>query len=188
MLHSRERRADDRTSVERGGRGEGTGMVVVTMRSRIRYGIAGGFGRLSRNEHKILRLFRRTPRYLASYTSNWAFQISSRFFPPSRFSRLHFDCTSWPASWPSYFSHYFSESPPPSPLPFPPPLPPSLPLLLLLLFLLFFLVLARSFQTLLHSREIAFKLFGFLTRRGFIVRNSCCIAQRVPVDLREVGR
>lgn len=36
-------------------------MVVVTMRSRVRYGIAGDFGRLSRNEHKILRLFRRTP-------------------------------------------------------------------------------------------------------------------------------
>lgn len=48
--------------------------------------------------------------------------------------------------------------------------------------------LARSFQTLLHSREIAFKLFGFLTRRGFIVWNPCCIAQRVLVDLREVGR
>lgn len=60
MLHSRARRADDRTSGEgRGGGGEG--MAVVTMRSRVRYGIAGGSGRPSRNEHKILRLFRRTP-------------------------------------------------------------------------------------------------------------------------------
>lgn len=58
MLHSRARRADDRTS---GGGGGKRGMVVVTMRSRVRYGIAGDFGRLSRNEHKILRLFRRTP-------------------------------------------------------------------------------------------------------------------------------
>lgn len=57
MLHSRARRADDKTS---GGGGK-RGMAVVTMRSRVRYGIAGGSGRPSRNEHKILRLFRRTP-------------------------------------------------------------------------------------------------------------------------------
>lgn len=58
-LHSRAWRADDRT---RRGR-----TAVVTMRSRVRYGIAGGFGRLSRNEHRILRLFRRTPISRFSY-------------------------------------------------------------------------------------------------------------------------
>jgi len=117
--------------------------------SRVRYGIAGGFERLSRNEHKVSTVISSDARYLASYRylENWAFQISSQFFPPSRFSRLHFDCTSWPAPRPpSYFSHYFSGSPPPSPL--------------LLLFLppvaipLFFFVLVRSkrFYTRAKSR------------------------------------
>lgn len=54
MLQSSARRTDDRTRRWR--------MAVVTMRSRIRYGIAGGSsGGSSRNEHKILGLFRRTP-------------------------------------------------------------------------------------------------------------------------------
>jgi hypothetical protein len=35
------------------------------------------------------------------------------------------------------------------------------------------LILIRSFQT-----TLALKLFGFLPRRGFIVRNSCRIAYR----------
>lgn len=54
MLQSSARRANDRTRRWR--------MAVVTMRSRIRYGIAGGSsGGSPRNEHKILGLFRRTP-------------------------------------------------------------------------------------------------------------------------------
>lgn len=56
---TRERGGQTTEQVEGGGGKRG--MVVVTMRSRVRYGIAGDFGRLSRNEHKILRLFRRTP-------------------------------------------------------------------------------------------------------------------------------
>lgn len=40
------------------------------------------------------------------------------------------------------------------------------------------LVRSSFLPTLLHSCEIAFKLFGFLTRRRFIVWNPCCIAQR----------
>lgn len=91
-----------------------------------------------------------------------------------------------PRHGPRRISHItFRESPPPSPLPSSPPpfcsssFAPSL---------LARPGSARSFQTLLRSREIAFKLFGFLTRRGFIVRNSRCIAYKVPVDLREVGR
>lgn len=98
-------RADDRTRRWR--------MAVVTMRSRIRYGIAGGS---PRNEHKILGLFRRTPIPRFLYL-DWAFQIFSQSFPPSpppsRFSRPRLDRlhTSWPAPrLSSYFSRYVSES------------------------------------------------------------------------------
>lgn len=176
MLHSRARRADDRTS---GGGGGKRGMVVVTMRSRVRYGIAGDFGRLSRNEHKILRLFRRTPisrfLYLELSVPNIfpALSVLSLLSPALRPYLLT------RASAPVVFftllfgvSTSFTSSPPPLAA------PPASSLL----------SRPGSFQTLLHSCEIAFKLFGFLTRRGFIVRNPRCIAQRVPVDLREVGR
>jgi len=157
--------------------------MVVTMRSRVRYGIAGGFGRLSRNEHKILRLFRRTPisrfLYLELNVPN-IFPVLSALsllspcvstvsldprLGPRRISHITFrglhllylsSTSSSSSSSPSCSLSSFSR--------------PGL------------------LQTLLHSREIAFKLFGFLTRRGFIMRNPCCIAQRVPVDSREVSR
>lgn len=149
---------------ERGGQtteqveeGEGReGMVVVTMRSRVRYGIAGDFGRLSRNEHKILRLFRRTPisRFLYLELS-----VPNIFPAPSVLSLLS------PALRPYLLtrasalvvfftllfgvSTSFTSSPPPLAA------PPASSLL----------SRPGSFQTLLHSWcEIAFKLFGFLTR------------------------
>lgn len=176
MLHSRARRADDRTS---GGGGGKRGMVVVTMRSRVRYGIAGDFGRLSRNEHKILRLFRRTPisrfLYLELSVPNIfpALSVLSLLSPALR-PYLLTRASALVVFFTLLFgvSTSFTSSPPP------PAAPPASSLL----------SRPGSFQTLLHSCEIAFKLFGFLTRRGFIVRNPRCIAQRVPVDLREVGR
>lgn len=68
MLHSRARRADDRTTTGRreggreGGRGCGGGDNAISTPIR---NCRRLFGRHSRNEHKILRLFRR---YLASCT------------------------------------------------------------------------------------------------------------------------
>lgn len=160
MLQSSARRAYDGTRRWR--------MAVVTMRSRIRYGIAGGSsGGSPRNEHKILGLFRRTPISRFLYLELNVPNIFAILPPPSSVlsllspgSRpLH---TSWPAPrLSSYFSRYVSESPPPSRF----------------LLLPLGIVLLRSLQTLLHSREIAFKLFGFLTWRGFIVRNPCRNAQ-----------
>lgn len=121
MLHSRARRADDRTSG--GGERDGGGDNAISSPIRNCWRLRAALAEMS------IRFFGYFVgrRYLASCTSNWAFQISSRLFPPSRFSRLRFDCTSWPAPRPSsYFSHYFSESPPPSPLPSSPP-PCALP-------------------------------------------------------------
>lgn len=107
-------------------------------------------------------------RYLASCSSNWAFQIFSQSFAPSSaLSPLS------PASRPS--SHLLTRTS------------------ALVVFLTLRFGVSTSFtssplspspqhrpgslQTLLHSREIAFKLFGFLTWRGFIVRNPCSIAR-----------
>lgn len=84
-----------------------------------------------------------------------------------------------PRHGPRRISHItFRESPPPSPLSSSPPpcCPPSL---------LSHPGPGRSER--FYSREIAFKLFGFLTRRGFIARSPRCNAHKVPDDLREVG-
>lgn len=150
MLQSSARRADDRTRRWR--------MAVVTMRSRIRYGIAGGSsGGYPRNEHKIPQLFRRTPisrfLYLELSVPN-IFAILSALFRPlacisTVFTPLDPHFGSRRISHVTFQSLHLLH----------------LFLLLLFLFLLLLLriVLVRSFQTLLHSREIALKLFGFLT-------------------------
>lgn len=161
------------------------------MRSRVRYGIADGssggdFVRLSRNEHKILRLFCRpranifrfpAPRIERSKYLAWSFPPPSR--PVLSSSRLHFDCTSTapldPRLGPRRISHItfrsllllclnlLSSSSPSPPLPSSSlaPAPSSR------------LVRSKRFYT--RACEIAFKLFGFLTRQGFIVRNPCRI-------------
>lgn len=143
MLHSRARRADDRIS---GGEREGWWWWQCDLESDTELLAASGGSREMSIRFLGYFVGRPISRFLYRYLENWAFQISSQFFPPSRFSRLHFDCTSWPAPRPpSYFSHYFSGSPPPLPLLllFAPPAP-----------LLFFLVLARSkrFYTRAKSR------------------------------------
>lgn len=120
------------------------------MRSRVRYGITQRLRTVLVREMSI-KFFGYFADISASCTSNWAFQIFS--LPPaapSCFTRLRFDCTSWPA-----LRH-----------------------LVVFLTLLFevstsfclFLLLSRdtgSFETNapVHSRERSqFKLFGFLTR------------------------
>lgn len=124
-------------------------MVVVTMRSRVRYGIAGGFGRLSRNEHKILRLFRRTPisRFLylelsvpnifpVSFRPLALLSPAFRLYLLTRDSALVVFLTLLFGVSTSFTSTFSS-----SPFCFP------------LLLLFFFLVLTCSFQTLLLARN-----------------------------------
>lgn len=164
------------------------------MRSRVRYGIAGCFGRLPRE--MSIRFFGYfvgrqylslpVPRIERSKYLPGSFPSAPVPLPPSAASPpppTFRPCLLTRASAPvvfltllfgvstSFASSFFST----------PFRPPSL------CSFASFSSWLRSFQTLLHSREIAFKLFGFLARRGFIVRNPCCIAQRVPVDLREVA-
>lgn len=118
-------------------------MAVVTMRSRVRYGIAGGgdSGRLSRNEHKILRLFRRARRYPFALLCHELsvpniFAVLSALRHPGRLPHCVSTAPLDPRRGPRlYFSHYFSESP---------PSPPPTPFLPLLLFLRFSSRLVRS--------------------------------------------
>jgi len=159
MLRSRARRADD--GITREGRGEGRGgsdgdnAISNPIRN-----CRQPFGRHSRNEHKILRLFRRAAisRFLH------AIGIERSKYPPAVLLGSPVPphgssprCVSTAPLDPRHglrrISHITFRG-----------------LHLLHLLLLRLLDLTRPNAPML-SHEIAFKLFGFLARRGFIVRN-----------------
>jgi len=157
MLRSRARRADDRTTREGAGEGQGGGRGGGGGDNAISNPIRNcrqPFGRHSRNEHKILlRGYFGERRYLASCTP----RIERSKYPsppplsPRTVPTLRFDCAPLdPRLGLRRISHITFR---------------GLHLLHLLL-----LDLTRPNAPML-SHEIAFKLFGFLARRGFIVRN-----------------
>jgi len=126
MLHSRARRADDRTREgKRGGGGKGWWWQCDLESDTELLAASGGSREMS------IRFFGYFVgrRYLASCTSNWTFQISSRFFPLSRFSRPAFRLYLLTrASALVVFltllfgvsTSFTSPPPPPPPLPLPP--------------------------------------------------------------------
>jgi len=100
MLRSRARRADDRTTREGAeGGGAAAAAAVVTMRSRIRYGIAGSPSGGTREMNiRFFGGYFGGRRYLASCTPR--IERSKYPFPPlllcplARSPELRFDCTS----------------------------------------------------------------------------------------------
>lgn len=160
MLQSSARRADDRTRRWR--------MAVVTMRSRVRYGIAGGS---SRNEHKILRLFRRTPisrfLYFELNVPNIFAILSALLRPPASLACVSSSHLLTRTSGSRRISHVTFRS---------------------LHLLHLFLRMVRSFQTLLHSRERS-RLSYLASLLGEDLSCGTLAASRgMLVDLREVGR